>query len=137
MAGTDKQDYVTQKRCGVSTFAYSTRRKGAENMEAINEREPGKHPTIRLHLLVGAALLILLIATAIAAFLPLGRLSTPVAVGIAIAKANLILLYFMNLRFGDKRLGLVAGAAFAWLSILFVLSLSDYLTRGYLHIAGK
>lgn len=106
-------------------------------MEARNEQARTKQPTIGLHLCIGAALLGLLAATAIAAFLPLGKFSTPVAVGIAVAKASLILLYFMNLRFGDTRLRLVAGAAFAWPSILFVLSLSDYLTRGYLHIAGK
>ena len=70
-------------------------------------------------------------------FLPLGRLSTPIAIGIAGAKATLTLLYFMNLRFGDRRLRLVAGAAFVWLLILFTLSMSDVLTRGYLHIVGK
>ncbi len=106
-------------------------------MEATDRQAKANQPTTGLFLFIGAALLGLLAATAIAAFLPLGQFSPPVAVGIAVAKASLILLYFMNLRFGDKRLRLVAGAAFAWLSILFVLSLSDYLTRGYLHIAGK
>ncbi len=106
-------------------------------MTAQSEQARAKQPPTWLHLLVGASLLGLLAATAFAAFLPLGKFSTPVALGIALAKAVLILLYFMNLRFGDTRLRLVAGAALAWLSILFVLSLSDFLTRGYLHIAGK
>ncbi len=106
-------------------------------MEATEEQAKAKQPPLWLHLLVGVSLLALLAATAGAAFLPLGRFSTLVAVGIAVAKATLILLYFMNLRFGDRRLWLVAGAAFAWLSILFVLSMSDFLTRGYLHIPGK
>lgn len=114
-----------------------TGRTGAEGSETANEQARAKQPPVRLYLLIGAALLVLLAATAAAAFLPLGRLSTPVAIGIAIVKATLILLYFMNLRFGDRRLWLVAGAAFVWASILFTLSLSDYLTRGYLHIPGK
>jgi len=101
------------------------------------ERAKSIQAPLWLHLLIGALLLILLAATAIAAFLPLGRLSTPIAVSIAAAKAVLILLYFMNLRFGDRRLRLVAGAAFVWLAILFTLSLSDFLTRGVLSIPGK
>ena len=89
------------------------------------------------YLRITLALLLLLALTAWASFLPLGDFSTPVAVGIAVAKALLILLYFMQLRISEPLYRLVAGAAFAWLSILFVLSLSDYLTRGLLHIPGK
>lgn len=106
-------------------------------MESKQEQTNTIQPPLWLHLLVGVTLLILLAVTASVAFVPLGRFSTPVAFSIAVAKAILILLYFMNLRFGDRRLWLVAGASFAWLSILFVLSLSDYLTRGFLHIPGK
>lgn len=106
-------------------------------MEKIDEQTKEKQPPIWLHLLIGLALLTLLAATAGATFLPLGRFSTPIAIGIAAAKATLILFYFMNLRFGDRRLRLVAGAAFVWLSILFTLSMSDFLTRGHLHILGK
>lgn len=109
----------------------------AKPEQTSKETPKADQPPVWLHLVVGATLLILLAATAGAAFLPLGRLSTPVAVSIALAKAVLILLYFMNLRFGDRRLWLVAAAGFVWLSILFTLSLSDYLTRGYLHIPGK
>lgn len=107
--------------------------------EAYNKQtdKEGQTPSRRVYYAAGGALLILLAITATAAFLPLGAMSTPVAIGIAVAKASVILLYFMNLRFGDIRFRLIAGAAFAWLSILFVLSLSDYLTRGILHITGK
>ena len=94
-------------------------------------------PPRRVYFYTAAALMLLLALTAWAAFLPLGPFSTPLAIGIAVAKGVLILLYFMHLRFGEKLPRLVVGAAFAWLSILFVLSLSDYLTRGYLHIPGK
>jgi cytochrome c oxidase subunit 4 len=52
-----------------------------------------------------------------------------VAVAIATAKAILILLYFMHIRYSRPLTWAVAGAAFFWLFILFGLTLSDYLTR--------
>jgi cytochrome c oxidase subunit 4 len=95
------------------------------------------NPQPKTYFITAAALMALLALTAVLAFVNLGPFSTPVAFLIAACKAGLIALYFMHLRFSAKILWIVAGGALFWLSILFTLSLNDYLTRGLLHIPGK
>ena len=81
--------------------------------------------------LVWAALLALLALTVTATFLPLGEARLAVSYGIAVAKAALVLWFFIELR-GDRGLARLAGlAAFAWIAILFLLVAADYLTRGW------
>ena len=79
-----------------------------------------------------AGLLGLLALTAGASFLRLGGLGSVLAYGVAIAKAGLIAWIFMELRQSPPLTRLAAGVGFFWLGILFVLSLSDFLTRGWL-----
>jgi cytochrome c oxidase subunit IV len=80
---------------------------------------------------VWAALMLLLAITVAATFLPLGDLRILVSYGVAIAKAALVLWYFMELSNDDGLARLAALAAFAWTSILFILVCADYLTRGW------
>jgi len=42
------------------------------------------------------------------------------------------MLYFMHLRHSARLVWVFVGAGFAWLGIMFVLSLGDYLARSYL-----
>ena len=51
---------------------------------------------------------------------------------IGVAKAVLIILYFMHVQKSSWLTWAVAGSAFLWLGILLVLSMSDYLTRSWL-----
>lgn len=76
-----------------------------------------------------AALLGLLVLTVGAAFTDLGALNIVVALGIASAKAALILLYFMHLKPAGNLLRLAAGTGMAWLAILIVFVLVDYASR--------
>ncbi|MNX06126.1 hypothetical protein D3C86_357800 [compost metagenome] len=78
------------------------------------------------------ALMGLLVLTAAGAYLPLGAFHVFLAYGVAIAKAGLIAWIFMELRESPMLARLVAGVGLFWLGILFVLSLSDFLTRGWL-----
>ena len=77
-------------------------------------------------------LLGLLAITAGASYLDLGPMSAIVAYGVAIAKAGLIVWIFMELRESPMLTRFAAGLGLFWLGILFVLSLSDFLTRGWL-----
>ena len=86
--------------------------------------------TVRL-LLVWAALMLLLAITVTATFLPLGNVRIAVSYGVAVAKAALVLWFFMELRDDDGLARLAGIAAFAWISILFVLVIADYLTRDW------
>jgi cytochrome c oxidase subunit 4 len=86
---------------------------------------------------VCVALLALLALTAGASVLPLGPFNVVAAVGIAVCKALLILVFFMHLKISGRVVRLFAGMGFVWLGILFFLALNDFLTRGYLGIPGK
>ena len=82
-------------------------------------------------------LLVLLFATVGGAYLPLGPLHFPVAMTIAVAKAVLIVLFFMHLLYSDRLMMVVSVAGFVWLAIMLAFTLSDYLSRGSLKILGK
>ncbi len=84
-----------------------------------------------------AGLILLLGLTVGASYLPLGPFGPVAALGIAGAKALLILLYFMQVRYKSGLTRLFVGTGFFWLGILFVLTLSDYLTRGAAAVPGK
>ena len=87
---------------------------------------------LRVYITVFVALMVLLLLTVGAAFLNLGPLSLPIALTIAAAKALLILLYFMHVRYSSHIAWIYAGAGFFWLLILIILTLSDYISRGWL-----
>ena len=92
---------------------------------------------VRTNVLVFVILLVLLFATVGAAYLPLGDWHFPVAMTIAVAKAVLIVLFFMHLLYSHRLMMVVSVAAFLWLGILIALTLSDYLWRDVLKIPGK
>ena len=74
-------------------------------------------------LIVGTAL------TVAAAFVDMGALNNVVMLGIAMAKALLVILFFMHVRWGTRLTWVVAASGFFWLLILFGLTMQDYLTR--------
>jgi cytochrome c oxidase subunit 4 len=92
---------------------------------------------VRTSVAIFIALLVLLIATVGAAYLPLGDLHFPVAMIIAAAKAVLIVLFFMHVIYSSRLTKIVTVAGFLWLAIMVGLTLSDYLSRGWLNIPGK
>jgi cytochrome c oxidase subunit IV len=92
---------------------------------------------LRTNLIVYTALMVLLLATVGAAYLPLGRFHLATAMTIAVVKTVMVMLIFMHLKFSSRLTWVFSSAAFVWLAILLVITLSDYLTRGELHIPGK
>jgi cytochrome c oxidase subunit 4 len=82
-------------------------------------------------------LLVLLFATVGAAYLPLGRWHFPIAMTIAVAKAVLIVLFFMHLLYSHRLTMVISVAAFLWLGIMLALTLGDYEYRDVLRIPGK
>lgn len=85
--------------------------------------------------LIFSALVALTLLTIGVANLDLGPLNTFVALGIAGLKAMLVALYFMHVRYSSRLLQLVVVGGLFWLSILFALTMSDYLTRGWLSLS--
>ncbi len=86
---------------------------------------------------VYGALMVLLVATVGFAYVDLGSFNFLITMVIATAKAILIALIFMHVRYSERLVWLFAGAGFFWLAILIALALNDYFTRGWLDIPGK
>ena len=68
---------------------------------------------------------------------PLGAWSIPIAVGIAVVKAVAIVLIFMHVKFSSKLVQIFACTGIVFMGIMFVLTFNDYLTRGWVPIAGR
>jgi len=86
----------------------------------------------KIYYTVFGSLMALLGATVALAYIHLGKLNMVAAVSIAVIKAVLIILYFMHVRYSSRLLWIFVCAGFFWLGIMFALSFSDFLTRGWL-----
>ncbi|HLZ34619.1 MAG TPA: cytochrome C oxidase subunit IV family protein [Nitrospira sp.] len=76
--------------------------------------------------------------TAGLSFINLREWSTVVAFLIAVAKALLVAFFFMHLLYEKQKVVWIwASVGVFWLSILMVLTIADYMTRGYLRVPGK
>lgn len=65
-----------------------------------------------------------------------GEWNTVIALTIAVFKATLVVLYFMHLRYVERLTWIVVASGILMLGILLVLTLSDYLARGWLRLPG-
>jgi cytochrome c oxidase subunit 4 len=77
------------------------------------------------------ALMVLTALTVGVAFVNLGSLNFPVAIAIAITKATLVVLFFMHVKYSSRLTKMVVGMAFFFLGILLLLTMTDYLSRGW------
>jgi cytochrome c oxidase subunit IV len=85
----------------------------------------------RSYFAIFAILLVCTYLTWQVAFFDLGPLNTVVALGIAVFKAVLVVLFFMHVRHGARLTWVVILAAVFWLVLLLGVTMSDYLTRGW------
>ena len=83
----------------------------------------------KIYLAIFIALIVGTSLTTWAAFQNFGPFNIVIALGIATAKATLVVLFFMHARYGTKRTRLVIVCAIFWLAIMLALTLSDYQTR--------
>ena len=87
---------------------------------------------VKLYLAVFTALMVFTAITVAVAFFDLGAMNNVVMLGIAVTKATLVVLYFMHVRYATRLIPLVAAGGFFWLLIMFGITMSDYLSRGWL-----
>ncbi len=80
------------------------------------------------------ALMVLTALTVGAAFVDLGFLNIVVALGIAVAKATLVVLFFMHLKYSPKLTWIVLGSGLFWLAILLGMLMLDYSSRGWMNV---
>jgi cytochrome c oxidase subunit 4 len=92
----------------------------------------------RTYILVWAVLICLTALLAGTSFINLRQWSTVVDFIIAAIKASLVVIFFMNLRYEKQKIIWVwATVSAVWLTILILLTMNDYLTRGFLRVPGK
>jgi cytochrome c oxidase subunit 4 len=83
----------------------------------------------RTYFIVYAVLMLCTYLTWQIAYFDLGAVNTVAALGIAVFKAVLVMLFFMHVRETRLAFVVVVGGVF-WLGILLALTMSDFLTRG-------
>ncbi|MBZ5575677.1 MAG: cytochrome C oxidase subunit IV family protein [Acidobacteriia bacterium] len=93
--------------------------------------------SVKTYALVLIALLGLTVATTLVAFVDLGNFSVVVALAIAVTKMLLVALFFMHVRYSTRLTKLVIFGGLMWLAILLLLTLTDFLTRGWMGVPGK
>lgn len=92
----------------------------------------------KTYVVVWAVLMCLTALTATLSLINLRAWSTVIALVIAVAKASLVILFFMHLRYEKQKMIWVWAAVSAvWLTILLILTMNDYVTRGFLRVPGK
>lgn len=92
---------------------------------------------VSLYVGIWAALMALTLTTVLASFAELGPFNIVVALVIATIKGSLVVLFFMHLRYSPKLTMVAVIAALFWLFIMFSLTMTDYLSRGWATFAGR
>lgn len=87
--------------------------------------DPGVYVVIFLALLVGTAL------TVWASFLELGPWNPVIALAIATAKATLVVLFFMHVKYSTKLTKLTVFAGIFTFMILVSMTMADYISRAW------
>jgi len=89
--------------------------------------------SVRVYVTIFLALLAGTLLTVVAAFFDFPwQLNTVVALTIATLKATFVVLYFMHVRYSSRLVWVIVASALFWMGILFALTFSDYLTRGWI-----
>ena len=70
--------------------------------------------------------------TVVAAYQNFGIFNPIIALTIACTKATLVILFFMHVKYSPKMIALVIGCGLFFLSILMVLTCTDYLSRAWI-----
>ena len=84
-----------------------------------------------MYLTIFGALMVMTAITIAVAFINLGPFNFPVAIAIAVTKATLVVLFFMHVKDSSRLTKLIVGSGFFFLIVLFTLTLTDYLSRGW------
>ena len=85
----------------------------------------------RSYFVIFALLMLCTYLTWQVAFFDLGVFNSVVALGIAVFKATLVILFFMHVRHGARLTWVVLVGAVFWLALMLGVTMSDYLTRGW------
>ncbi len=109
----------------------------AEHAAAHPAHTHGHVAPVSLYLTIFLALMAGTAITVAVAYLDLGFFNTAVALGIAVTKATLVILYFMHVRWASRLTWVVIAGSLFWLLLLFSIGMTDYLSRGWMGVPGR
>jgi len=93
--------------------------------EAHDDHGIGHITPVSLLLGIFTALIVLTVLTVAVTYVDLGTANIWIALGVAVAKAALVAVYFMHLRYDSPFHGLVLVSAFLFLAVFIGISLMD------------
>jgi len=88
--------------------------------------------SVKVYVAVFVTLLVMTAATTAISGIDLGPWNTVVALGIAVFKASLVVLFFMHARYSPRLTHMVILAGLFWLALLLLITFSDFASRGWL-----
>ncbi|HTV03207.1 MAG TPA: cytochrome C oxidase subunit IV family protein [Luteitalea sp.] len=86
---------------------------------------------------VFGALMVLTVLTVLVSRVNLGYLNLPVALAVAVTKALLVILLFMEVKYSPKLVQVTAAAGFLFFGIMILYTMTDYLSRNMIGVAGR
>lgn len=92
----------------------------------------GHIASTRIYYAVFLALIVGTVLTYLAALVDFGFFNNVVMLAIAVTKMLLVMLFFMGVRWNTRLTWVVAGSGFFFLLIMFTITMSDYLSRGWI-----
>jgi cytochrome c oxidase subunit 4 len=92
-------------------------------------------PKVKTLVFVWAALIVLTGTTSAVSYVELGPWNIVVALLIAVTKASLVVWIFMGVRFTTSLTKLFVIAGLVWVSILILITISDYNSRNWTYQA--
>jgi len=93
--------------------------------------------TLRAYFMVFGMLMVFTALTVAVAFMDLGAMNNVAAIGIAVAKAVMVMAIFMHVRGSSNLIYFCIFGSLFFLSLMFYFPLIDVLTRNLLGIPGK
>jgi cytochrome c oxidase subunit 4 len=87
---------------------------------------------VKIYVVIFLALACLTVLTTAVAFVDLGPFNNVVMLAISLLKTSLVVLFFMHVKYSTRLVPLIAVGAVVWLLIMFGITMSDYMTRGWL-----
>ena len=93
--------------------------------------------SIKLYVAIFLTLMVLTAITVAVAFVDLGALNTVVALGVAVTKATLVILFFMHVKYSSRLTWLWVASGFVFLAIMLAFTMADIVSRGWLGTPGS
>ena len=93
--------------------------------------------TLKAYFAVFLALMVFTALTVAAAFVDMGAMNNVIALGIAVAKAAMVMAIFMHVRGSSNLIYFCIFGGLFFLSLMFYFPIIDLLSRGVLGVPGK